>query len=365
MLSRLVHAVLAPLAVSSCARRAGAACGALDDAAPALAARAKTRRHAQLVTALLLACSAFVPARRTHGEEPRAGAGEAATDELAAKQHELSAQQARRAEVEHKRQPLAAIERELAEALHRDVRALYRLRQGGLLPLAGGLDALVGHASRVAQLERMMRRTLDKLDATRAESRALAKESVELDAKLTATEQRVRAIERERAQLAAAAAASAAAAQQASAMTERSERSHGERVSYGLTVVGSTEGESFAAQRGLLALPVHGAESVQPAEPMEGTRYKGLAFTTRAGASVRAAAAGRVSAVERAPNGVTVIVDHGERYRTVYRGLASSDVEVGDSVSKSARVGSAGSEPVHFEVHRGPRSQDARSFLGL
>jgi septal ring factor EnvC (AmiA/AmiB activator) len=63
--------------------------------------------------------------------------------------------------------------------------------------------------------------------------------------------------------------------------------------------------------------------------------------------------------------GLFVIVDHGERFRTVYGGLGSLDVQVGDAISKSARLGATGSSTIYFEVRRGRRSQDARSWLGL
>ena len=63
--------------------------------------------------------------------------------------------------------------------------------------------------------------------------------------------------------------------------------------------------------------------------------------------------------------GQLVILDHGDRYYTVYGGLARMDVQAGDDLSKSARVGSASADPVYFEVRRGTRTQDARIWLGL
>ncbi len=285
--------------------------------------------------------------------------------ELTQAQREMEQQRARKSEVLTQLAQLPAAQRELEHVLSREVRALYRLRRGGLLPVAGGLDALVAHASRVAHLERLARRTVDKLAVARKRSASLAKEAAELDAKFIATEREAQALEQKRASLAAEASAAAAFAAQQAQLSQRSEAVADARVSYGLTLVGGSERPSFAGQRGFLALPVAAATSISPVDPVAGGRRQGLLFETPPGASVRAAAAGRVAAVERTHDGVSITIDHGDRYQTVYGGLADSDLEIDDAISKSARVGSAGSQPVRFEVRRGSRNQDARSFLGL
>jgi septal ring factor EnvC (AmiA/AmiB activator) len=130
-------------------------------------------------------------------------------------------------------------------------------------------------------------------------------------------------------------------------------------------VVGGMAHERFADQRGNLALPVSGPASIQEARRAE-SDGPGLEFASSRGAAVRAAAAGRVAFAERYGSyGQIVIVDHGERFYTVYGGLGGVDVQVGDDVSKSARLGSAGADPVYFEVRRGTKTQEARGWLGL
>ena len=287
--------------------------------------------------------------------------------QLVEAQEAIARERAHQAALERSRATLPEAEQALTRALHRDVRALYRLRHGGLLPIAGGLPALVNHASRVAHLERMAKQSARRLRDVRARESALAKEAAELDAKLSTLEREARALEEKRASLAAEAAAAAALAAQRAQIAARSEAQSEERVSYGLTLVGTEEKqrESLSAQRGLLALPVAAASSIAPTEPVTDGRRRGLSFTTTPGASVRAAAAGRVASIEHGSDGLVVVLDHGARYQTVYMNLASSDLEPGDSVSKSARLGSAGSAPVKFEVRRGSRNQDARSYLGL
>jgi septal ring factor EnvC (AmiA/AmiB activator) len=67
--------------------------------------------------------------------------------------------------------------------------------------------------------------------------------------------------------------------------------------------------------------------------------------------------------------GLMVIIDHGSSFYTVYGGLASTDVQVGDWVGMSTRVGTldtGGPDAIlFFEVRRGTRPLDARSWLGL
>ncbi len=43
--------------------------------------------------------------------------------------------------------------------------------------------------------------------------------------------------------------------------------------------------------------------------------------------------------------------------------LEALDVEVGDALSKSTRLGSAGSAPVYFELRKGAQTLDARAWL--
>src|SRR5688500_3119249 len=58
---------------------------------------------------------------------------------------------ARRAEIDDLLAGIAPRKVELRQRLLRDARSLYRVSRGGLLPIAGGLDALLGHASRVGR----------------------------------------------------------------------------------------------------------------------------------------------------------------------------------------------------------------------
>jgi murein DD-endopeptidase MepM/ murein hydrolase activator NlpD len=96
----------------------------------------------------------------------------------------------------------------------------------------------------------------------------------------------------------------------------------------------------------------------------------GLEFYGRPGGPVRAAADGRVAfARAYGAYGLMVIIDHGGSFYTVYGGLSATDVQVGDWVGMSTRVGTldtGGPDAIlFFEVRRGTRPLDARSWLGL
>jgi murein hydrolase activator len=260
---------------------------------------------------------------------------------------------------------LSTLGPELAQSrdrLHRNARALYRIRRGGMLPVAGGMAALLGHASRISRLEQVVGRDLNHVKRLEGNAVRLRKELQGMDAQIAQAQREIANL-----QVARDAALRERTVHHSyeNALTEPTARSH-ERVQYGLSVVGgAAQSESFTQQRGSLALPVSGPSSIQEATRAE-SDGPGLEFAASPGAAVRAAASGRVAFAETYGSyGKLVIVEHGERYYSVYGGLASMDVQVGDGVSKSARLGSSGSAPVYFEVRRGTKTQDARNWLGL
>jgi septal ring factor EnvC (AmiA/AmiB activator) len=283
------------------------------------------------------------------------GASAVHADDLAA---DLQQTRAEKTLLEAQLNGLPAREQALQQELTREVRTLYRLRRGGLLPLVSGVDAMLSHASRMAHYEKLTGRTLAELERVRSERDRLSKEGIALDAKLAAAEE----------------AASHYALTQQQLAQEAAERQRQDvlatpapQQSYGLTLAGGAEvpSERFTDLVGGLALPLAGSASIADAE-RPGDDGNGLAFSSKPGSSVRAAAAGKVAFAERQSlYGLMVIVEHDHRYRTVYGGLGSIDVQVGDAISKSARIGTAGEGPVYFEVRRDSRSQDARRWLGL
>lgn len=263
--------------------------------------------------------------------------------------------------------------RALEQTLARDVRALYRLRRGGLLPIASGLDALMSHASRVRHFERLTQRTLGKLSAVRRGNAELEREASELSLQIAATEEELQTLEQALTRARDANAQAAVGIPPGNDVVSVSPPTIPGQLGAGLTFsdskpeAGSSESSSerFSALRGQLEVPV-----VSPTSTEATTRPDGggaaLRFTGQSGSSVRAVAAGRVLQVERnEAYGLFVIVEHDPRYRTVYGNLGSAEVQPGDAISKSARIGVVGSAPIYFELRRGRRSLDARGWLQL
>ncbi len=294
-------------------------------------------------------------------------AGAPPLDRLGAARSRLEATRARADEVLARIQQLDDDRARQKVRLTTDGRALYRLSRSGLLPLTTGLEGLLGHASRVERLGRVVRTDLAQLTEFEQELTKLRAEQASLSRDLDAQRREIGDLER----------AQAALIQQ---QIEQNLRSAGlslparvpvigasSHMSYGLSVVGSrgSEPRRFVDQRGALALPVSGPSSIQEAQRAE-SGGPGLEFNAQRGAAVRAAAEGRVAFADRYGSyGHLVILDHKDRYYTVYGGFASVEVQVGDEVSKSARLGNAGTNPIYFEVRRGTKTEDARPWLGL
>ncbi len=100
------------------------------------------------------------------------------------------------------------------------------------------------------------------------------------------------------------------------------------------------------------------------------TRWNGLGIAARAGTSVRAVAAGEVMVAEAIGTyGLTVIVQHGGGDYSVYGSLAGISVRKGASVSKGQMIGTVGAaDPdlpphLHFEMRPRGRAVDPLEWL--
>jgi septal ring factor EnvC (AmiA/AmiB activator) len=261
-----------------------------------------------------------------------------------------------------------ADKREQAEGrLHERARALYRIRRAGMLPVAGGFDALMGHLARVQRLSRMVKGDLDTMDFLGQRGAALRAERNELAAALQEAQVAVRTLEAKKEEIEH---SRRSASLFQDALRGEQEDAPSDNVGYGrIRVSGDMDdlGDGFARMRGQLALPVQGSMRIGESS-REGA--PGLEFYGRPGGPVRAAADGRVAfARNHGAYGLMVILDHGASFYTVYGGLGSTDVQVGDWVGMSTRLGTLDTASpdaiLFFEVRRGTRPLDARSWLGL
>ena len=240
--------------------------------------------------------------------------------------------------------------------LRAQIRALYRVTRAGS-PLAGGMDAVLRHVARVKRLQQLIHKQAGKLAALDGRARSLRTQNAEAG----------QSLERSRARLSALQAGPAFGDVLASTSDYRAPAGEMSNL-YGVRV-GGMPGNGFASERGSLASPVTGDVRIQGGQRSE-SDGPGLEFQAPVGTPVRAVAAGRVAFSDRYGSyGRLVILDHGDGYYTVYGGLGSVEVRVGDDLSRNARLGSIGTdfEPsaLFFEVRKGTRTLEPRAWLGI
>jgi murein DD-endopeptidase MepM/ murein hydrolase activator NlpD len=267
---------------------------------------------------------------------------------------------------------LAAIEPELAQLDTRLVvrtRAYYRTAHAGLLPAGGGFDALVDHAANVERTRAALMRDIGRKQELAGKKEGLAKRIERIRAERAPLELHRQAMERARTALAQADERRAAFGR----AFETSTAPPDYVAIYGADLGpndGSASSAGFAGLRGKLPFPVAGrAEVRRLVKP--GGGGTAMEMTSPGSAVARSVAPGRVVFADRyEDDGVTVILDHGEHYYTIYGNLVSSEVKVGDSLTAAARLGSVktrGREGavLYFELRHKGETIDPAPWLGL
>lgn len=244
-------------------------------------------------------------------------------------------------------------------------RAYYRLVRAGLLPVGGGFEALVDHATTVERL------------------RAALGRDVALKQRLTdRTAQAKRQLRRVTAEKAPMMVQREAMRRAKVAMREGEDRRAAFLRAFGgasdalphLAIYGADTGPvadeplvRFSQMKGRLSFPLAGRfEVLTPHKPSE----EGLRLVASRDAAVRAVYAGRVAFVGQTAHGETVVLDHGEGYYTVYGGLQRIEVKVKEQLLGRGRLGwvlrTAAHRPtLYFELRRGRRLFDPAPWLGL
>jgi len=243
-----------------------------------------------------------------------------------------------------------------------------KLARAGLLPIGGGLDAFVDHASRLERLRRSLARDLDR------EVR-LAEERVALGKRRTTLSDRRAILQTEQAALARSHTAILAAEDREAAFRRAFQSSH--ETTPHTAVYGSGFGPAdpydlssgFAGLKGRLPFPIAGRAEVRPAK-LAGTESPGLEMVAGPGAAVRAVYRGRVAFADAyADYGKAVILDHGSGYFTVSGNLSEIAVQVGDEVASGDQIGTVGvgarGPVLYFELRRGATTVNPASWFGI
>lgn len=246
-------------------------------------------------------------------------------------------------------------------------RAYYRLVRAGLLPVGGGFDGLVDHATRIERLRTALKRdiTLQKKLASRQEE--LATELERIERERTPLRSHRSAMKR-----------AESAMQQADerrAAFDRAFRGSSEAVPPHMAIYGgdgpidTPATSAFEKLRGRLSFPLAGrAELLMPAEPVDGPT--GVTLIASRDTAVSSVYPGRVAFTGPTEHGTTVVLDHGEHYFSLYGRLQRLEVRVGDAVPERGRLGWVSRQgprapKLYFELRRADDVLDAATWLGL
>lgn len=248
-------------------------------------------------------------------------------------------------------------------------RAYYKAIRAGFLPVGGGFDALVDHAVRVERLRQGVLQDAQRELELGRRAKALRADLADLEVQRGPLVVQRDALRKARAAL-----------QEVEERRTAFERAFDRSVRpdhvaiYGAGLGPSDEGgaKSFASQKGRLAFPIGGRAEVRKERRANGP---GLFFSAPAGTAVRAVAAGRVVYADAvAGYGRVVLLDHGDRWYSLYAELQGIDVKVGETVGSGGRLGETGVEldasgrggaGLWFEIRRGPEAVDPASWMGL
>lgn len=257
--------------------------------------------------------------------------------------------ESREKEVTMRLQNLATQRDNLAREVAVQGRAYVRLLRLGLLPLSGGFDGLVRHATRVEGLSQAIGRRQDMIRILDTQASAL-KDGV-VEAQRQRSELRVHLSEVQRSRDAILAAREREAAYRRAFGGEQ-----GHMAVYSAPPVGGEDASTFAELRGRLPLPVDGRAEVVDVGPST-TTGPSVRLRTAGSAIARSVSRGRVVLTgEHDGGGRAVVIDHGGGYTTVTGSLTRVHVHAGDEVARGAVLGEGaavdGTGTVSFEVRK-------------
>ncbi len=135
----------------------------------------------------------------------------------------------------------------------------------------------------------------------------------------------------------------------------------------------SETGTGFAAMRGKLPVPVKGKiDNIFGKTTGSMISSKGILFKIKSDADVKAVYDGRIVWTEWLKGyGNTIIVDHGNRYFTIYAHVGDIGVKVGDRVKAGEIIGQAGDagldteKSLYFEIRHGETALNPEQWLGI
>jgi septal ring factor EnvC (AmiA/AmiB activator) len=266
------------------------------------------------------------------------------------------------------RTELADLAREGEQARARTIaraRAYVRLARAGLLPVGGGFQSLVDHATKVERAKKALERDV-QIEKGFVERRlAIGKELERLKAKRVPVEMQQKALAHARDAL-----LEAQDRQLAFQRAFQSGNSHTAVYGAGPGPVDPSElARGFASMKGRVPFPIPGRAELHSSR-RPGTDGPGIEMRAPKGTPVRAVYPGRIAFADQyAAYGKAVIIDHGESYYTVSANLSEFSVNVGDEVTTGSRIGTVGDmgqgTMLYFEIRMGTDTVDPAEWFGI
>lgn len=265
---------------------------------------------------------------------------------------------------------LAAIDKELVYVDGRVLargRAYYKQVRAGLLPAGGGFEELVDHAAHVERTRLGLVRDLESGKSMRARRDEIADLLMRIAAERAPLEAQKKAFDSAKTYM--------RHARDREDAFDRAFESSTPPSDY-VAVYGTDTGPSdaapssgFVSLQGKLPFPLAGRAEIRKLEA-SGASGPALELKAPSGATARVVAAGRVVFADRYEGDrITVIVDHGDRYFTLYGNLTVAEVRVGDNVASGDAVGPVASmrkdSVLYFELRKEGRPVDPSPWFGI
>lgn len=265
---------------------------------------------------------------------------------------------------------LTSVDKELTEVEARVLargRTYFKQVRAGLLPAGGGFDELVDHAARVERTRLSLGRDLERSKELRARRDEITDVLSRIAAERIPLEAQKKAYDSAKTVMRQADERRAAFDRAFDSSTAPSEH---------VAVYGVDQGPSddvassgFKSMYGKLPFPLAGRAEVRKLE-QAGATGPALELKTPGSATARSVAAGRVVFADQYEDDrMTVILDHGDRYFTLYGNLAASEVRVGDNVGAGEALGPVATRRkdavLYFELRKDGRAVEPAPWFGL
>jgi septal ring factor EnvC (AmiA/AmiB activator) len=246
-------------------------------------------------------------------------------------------------------------------------RTYYKQVRSGLLPAGGGFDELVDHAARVERTRLSLTRDIDSQKTLRYRRDEIADLLAHIAAAQTPLEAQKKAFASAKSVM-----RQADERQQAFDRAFESSTQPPDYIAiYGADLGPSDVGaeQAFLSLRGKLPLPLAGRSEVRKLEA-SGSSGPALELRSPAGAAARAVAAGRVVFADRHDDDrITVILDHGDHYFSMYGNLIAAEVQVGENVISGGSLGPIATKRsgaiLYFELRQNGRPIEPGPWFGL